>query len=193
MQRRPDAQSATGQRWFRVAAGLTAAGVLALPAIGLAASVNSKVPNGYYATIEHAHVPGGEDVEFTLHSHSYLTTLTLTCNPDSTDATLIANSGYAQILNWATPKRRPLHNGSFSYSGPAKVTAAYAGAPKVGTATLAIKGHYVRNGHVYHYTGTIGNKVTATLIFQGTATSTACTGLPANHGFRLYHTVSTGG
>ena len=166
--------------------------MLAIPVVGLAASVNSKIPNGYYATVEHAHVPGGEDVEFTLHSHSYLTGLTLACNPNSTYAPLIANSGYAQILNWATPKRVPLKNGRFSYSGPAKVTAGYEGAPKVGTATLTIKGHDVRNGHVYHYTGTIGNKVTATLIFQGTATSTACTGLPANHVFRLYQTVSTG-
>jgi hypothetical protein len=193
MKRRPDALGATGRRRSRAAIGLVAAGVLALPAIGLAASVNSKIPNGYYATVEHAHVPGGEDVEFTLHRHSYLTSLTLTCNPDSTYANLIANSGYAQILSWATPKRLTLSHGSFSYSGPAKVTAAYAGAPKVGTATLTIKGHYVRNGHAYHYTGTIDNKVTATLIFQGTATSTACTGLPANHGFRLYHTVSTAG
>jgi hypothetical protein len=154
------------------------------------AAPTTPVANGYYATVEVAHVPGGEDVEFTLADHADLVGLSLTCLPDAADAKLIATSGCDHILNVASVKWVALRSGHFDYSGTAKVTAGYAGAPKVATATLSIKGYVVRNGPVYHYTGTIGNKVTATLVFEGTATSSACTGLPANHLFRLYSAVS---
>jgi hypothetical protein len=182
------------RRRRRTATTLAAAGALALPAIALAASVNHKIPNGYYATVGEPKVPGGEDVEFTLHNHSTLTGLALGCTPDAADAALIANSGYAGILLWVPPGQVSLTNGSFSYNGPAKVTAGYLGAPQVDTATLTLNGHYVRKGPVYHYAGGIlGEKVTAMLIFEGTANSTACTGLPADLTFRLYHTTHTGG
>jgi hypothetical protein len=183
----------TGQRRRRAATTLAAAGALAFPALVLAAAAHNKIPNGFYATVDETGVPGGEDVEFTLASHSSVTKLFLGCAPDAADAALIANSGYAGIGIWA-PAPIALSNGSFSYSGPAKVTAAYEGAPQVDTTTLTIQGRYVRKGHVYHYAGGIaGEKVTARLVFKGTATSPACTGLPADQAFRLYHTTHTGG
>jgi hypothetical protein len=172
-----------------VASASALVGAIALPTVAPAAPI-ATVANGYYATVEIAHVPSGEDVEFTLVDHAHLVGLSLTCLPNAADAKLIATSGYNHILNVAKGKWVVLRNGHFTYSGTAKVTAGYAGAPKVAIATLSIKGYVVRNGPVYHYTGTIGNKVTATLIFEGTATSSACSGLPANHLFRLYSAVS---
>ena len=177
-------------RWLQAATGLVAAGALTVPAVGLATSVNRRIPDGRYATVVHAHVPGGEDVEFTLRGHAYLIGLNLACNPDPTDAALIANSGSAQIRVWAHPEQITLKNGSFSYSGAAKVTAADRGAPQVATTILRIEGHYVRNGHAYRYTSASDNPVIATLTFKGSATSPACSGLPANHAFRLYYTQS---
>jgi hypothetical protein len=188
--RRRRAGGRVPRRWPRAATGLVAAAALALPAVGLATSVNRRIPDGHYATVMHAHVPGGEDVEFTLRGHAYLIGLNLACNPDPTDADLIANSGSTQIRIWAHPKQITMKNGSFSYSGAAKVTAAYRGAPQVATATLRIEGHYIRNGHVYRYTSPTDNPVIATLTFKGSATSTGCSGQPANHTFRLYYTQS---
>lgn len=183
----------TGRRRRRTAITLAAAGALAFPALVLAASVNDKIHNGFYSTVGEKGVPGGEDVEFTLSNHSKVNDLFLGCAPDAADAALIADSGYAGIGVWA-PAPIALSNGSFSYSGPAKVTAAYRGAPQVDTTTLTIQGHYVPKGHVYHYAGGIaGEKVTARLIFKGTATAPACTGLPADQAFRLYRTTHTGG
>jgi hypothetical protein len=180
-----------GRRW--AIGGLAAAAALTLPALALAKSLNDQIPNGYYATVIEQHVPSGEDVEFTLRNHSYLSTLTLGCAPNATNASLISDSGYANILNWAGEKKVALRNGNFSYSGPAKVTAAYDGAPKVATATLTISGHYVPHGKVYHYLGSLDNQVTATLVFEGTASSAACANLPKGHKFLLYSTVSSGG
>lgn len=162
---------------------------IALPAVAPAAP-DSPVANGYYATVEMGHVPSGEDVEFTLVDHAHLVGLSLTCLPNAADSKLISTSGYNHILSLASVKWVSLIAGHFTYSGLAKVTAGYAGAPKVASATLSVKGYVVRNGPVYHYTGTIGNKVTATLMFEGTATSSACAGLPTNHLFRLYSTAS---
>jgi hypothetical protein len=180
------------QRW-RTAPGLVAVGALVvLPGLALASSANDKIPNGYYATVVgERHVPTGEDVEFTLQRHSALNGLSLTCYPNPAVASETADSGYAQVLSYA--KKVTLKNGNFSYHGSAKVTAAYAGAPKVATATLIIKGKYEPHGKVYHYTGTIENKVTATLTFEGTATSTACASKPKTNKFYLYRTVSSGG
>jgi hypothetical protein len=178
-----------GRRW--AIGGLAAAAALTVPALALAKSLNDQIPNGYYSTVVEKHVPSGEDVEFTLHNHAYLSTLTLACAPNATNAGLISDSGYANILNWADEKKVALRNGNFSYNGPAKVTAAYDGAPKVATATLTISGHYVPHGKVYHYLGSLDNKVTATLIFEGTASSPACANLPAGHKFLLYSTVSS--
>jgi hypothetical protein len=172
---------------------LAVAAALALPAAALAASVNGTIADGFYATVEAPHVPTGEDVEFTLHKHSYISGLVLVCSPNAKDASLIADSGEANIGNTADDKKVALRKGDFSYDGPAKLGPADAGAKKVGTTTLDIKGKYVPHGKVYHYTGSIQNKVTATLIFEGTATSPGCIDLPKGHKFYLYTAVSAGG
>ena len=184
--------AAPARHWRRWTLGAVAAiGLLALPTLALATSVNAQIPDGYYSTVVEKGVPTGEDVEFNLHKHTYLSMLTLTCTPNATNATLISTSGYANILNWANKKKVPLNNGRFSYNGPAKVTAAYAGAKKVATARLTISGRYVPHGKVYHYLGSLQNKVTATLIFEGTASSPACKALPKGHKFLLYSTTSS--
>lgn len=171
---------------------LAVVGTVSFPATALASSVNAKIPNGYYATLEVPHVPGGEDVEFTLVNHSYIRSLSFTCLPDAAVSKLVQNSGYASVFNLINVKQLTLANGTFAYSGVDIVSSTPRLPGKVTTAKLTLKGSYVHNGPVYHYTGSIGNKVTATLILVGTATSTECTGLPANHVFRLYTTVSVG-
>ena len=172
-----------------VVSAIVVVGTFSLPAVAPAAP-STTIANGYYATVEIAHVPSGEEVAFTVVNHAHLAGLSLTCLPNAADAKLIASSGVKYVSSWASVKWIPLTAGHFTYSGLAKVTAGYGGAPKVGSAKLSVKGYVVRNGPVYHYTGTIGNKVTATLIFEGTASSSACVGLPANHLFRLYSTTS---
>ena len=187
-----DRQASPSRRRRLTLGALAAAVVLALPAIALATSVNAQIPDGYYATVVEKGVPSGEDVEFTLHNHAYLSTVTLGCTPNAANATLIANSGEANIANWAERKVK-LNGGRFSYSGPARVTADAAGEPKVATTRLTLEGSYVPHGKVYHYLGSLQNKVTATLIFQGTAYSPACTDLPKGHRFLLYSTASATG
>lgn len=180
------AMGGTARRWLRGVISLAAVGTLVFPATALASSVNAKIANGYYSTVQVAHVPGGEDVEFTLVDHSYLRGLRLTCSPDAAVAKLVASSGYAYVFILLNVKQITLINGNFHYSGVATVSSTPKLSGRVATAKFTVKGSYVPNGPVYHYTGSLDNKVTATLIFMGTATSTACAGLPANHVFRLY-------
>src|ERR1035437_2415949 len=121
MQRKNISRRVVG-RGLRAVVAMTTFGIVELPVAALASSVNSKIPNGYYATVVVANVPSGEDVEFTLHQDSFLTSLTLTCQPNATDAKLIADVAEVNILNWAIPKHVTLSNGSFFYSGLANVT-----------------------------------------------------------------------
>lgn len=178
------------RRWARAVTSLVAAATVAFPATAFATSLNAKIPNGYYATLEVAHVPGGEDLSFTLVAHQDLRALTLTCAPNATIAKLVQGSGYADVFVLTTVKQITLINGAFHFAGVAAVSSTPKLAGKVASTTFTVKGSYVHNGPTYHYTGSIGNKVTATLVFQGTATSSACVGLPANHVFRLYVTRS---
>jgi hypothetical protein len=167
-------------------------GTLAFPATAHASSVNAKIANGYYSTVDVAHVPGGEALSFTLVGHTDLRALALTCTPDAAVSKLVRDSGYGVVFILPTVKQLILSNGNFNFSGVAAVSEMPKLTGKVTTAQFTVKGSYVPNGPSYHYTGSLQNKVTATLVFEGTATSSACTGLPANHIFRLYTTRSVG-
>lgn len=180
------------RRWLRAVVSLAAVGTVVFPATALATSVNVKIANGYYSTVEVVHVPSGEDLSFTLVDHSDLRSLALTCTPNSAVSKLVQGSGYGVVFILPTVKQIALSNGNFNFSGVAAVSGTPTLAGKVTTTKFTVRGAYVPNGPSYHYTGSLNNKVTATLIFEGTASTTACTGLPANHIFRLYRTQSVG-
>jgi hypothetical protein len=110
--------------------------------------------------------------------------LSLGCLP--ADPSLTQNTAFAGIAVIAS--KLGIHNGRFSYHGPAEVTLDFAGAPKIAETTLNISGHHV-NGPVHHYTfgGVHQHQTTAWL---GTATSPACTKLPRGGGFTLFGPIA---
>jgi hypothetical protein len=154
---------------------------LALTLPALAGAHAQPIKNGFYSSLAGV---ASSDVEFHVRSGETIPHLSLGCMP--TDPSLTENTSYAGIAVLA-PKLQ-IRNGHFSYSGPAKVTLDYDGAPKISETTLNISGHHV-NGPVHHYTFE-GRHLQQTTAWKGTATSPACTKLPRGGAFTLFGPVA---
>jgi len=179
------------RRWRRVASVTTVA-VLGWPVGAQASTSTTLIPDAHYATVVSPRVPSGEAVSFTLVHHEVLTHLVLSCFPDAAVAARAHSNGYANVFVSPRAATIALVNGAFRFSGVADVSSSPRRADQVATASLTITGRYVAHGPSYQYFSAMDNQVTATLVFQGTATTSACTGLPANHVFHLYATRSVG-
>jgi hypothetical protein len=120
---------------------------------------------GYYAPLIGV---ASTDVEFHVHGRGKIPDLfSLSCAlaMPSESATTVDIVVRAPVLALRSAWR-------FSYDGPAEVTEDYAGAPKIGTTTLAISGYHV-NGPVRHHVFE-GRHLQQTTAFKGTASSPAC-------------------
>jgi hypothetical protein len=151
---------------------------VALPALADASA--QPIKTGFYSSL--TGVPSS-DVEFHVRSGEAIPRLSLGCLP--ADPSQTQNTSYASIAVIA-PKLR-IRAGRISYRGPAEVTLAYLGAPKIAETTLNLSGHHV-NGPVHHYTFE-GKRLQQTTAWKGAATSPACTKLPRGGGFTLFGPV----
>jgi hypothetical protein len=153
-------------------------GAAALPGLAAADSSPHPVKTGFYSSLVGVR---SSDVEFHVRSHSRIPDLALVCAPvDPSQSTTTVDIAIH-------PPALHLSGGRISYDGPATITGAYAGAPKITTTTLTIRGHHV-NGPVHHYTFE-GRHLTQTTAFEGNAASPACTALPRGGAFTLFGPV----
>ena len=104
-------------------------GTVLFPATALATSVNVKIANGYYSTVE---VYTFRAAKTCIHArdHSELRSLALTCTPDSAVSKLVQGSGYGVVFILPTVKQIALSNGNFNF---------YSGRCRVGTPTSRAK------------------------------------------------------
>jgi hypothetical protein len=173
-------------RWGAVTALVTLAAVA--PAVRAhASSLQDRIANGRYATVFTPGVPSGEQLSLSIVNNS-IATMELTCFPSDAVAPLLHGSHYANVFIIPPVARIHIVQGHFRYSGSAAVSSTPRLADKVTTAKFTLKGSYLPAGPSYHYFSALDNEVISTLVFQGTATTTACVGLPANRTFRLYAT-----
>jgi len=169
--------AAMNVRWLRRGV-LVMSLVVVLPALAQASS--PPIKNGYYAGLVGVRTV---DVEFHVRGHVSIPNLSLTCAP--ADPSLTTDTSYANIAIVAPALR--IQGGRISYHGPAKVTLAYAGAPKIADSTLNISGSHV-NGPVHHYTYQ-GQHLVETTAWKGTASSPACATPPHGDAFTLFGPV----
>jgi hypothetical protein len=158
--------------------GAVVTALIVVPGLAMAAAKPS-VKSGYYASLVGVR---STDVEFHVRGTAHkIPDLALVCVPtDSSQATSTATIAVHM------PALR-IRNGSFSYSGPAKLTEAYFGAPKITTTTLSIHATHV-NGPVHHYVFE-GHHLQETTAFKGSASSPACASLPLHGKFTLFGPV----
>lgn len=161
--------------------------LLANPIASLASPLNSTIANGYYTPVFALGVPRGEDLSLSVSNNS-ITKVELTCFPNDVVAPLLHGSRYANVFILPLVARIKIVDRHFRFSGAAAVSSTPRLADKVTTAKFTLMGTYVPKGPSYYYFSSLDNEVISTLVFQGTAATTACTGLPANRVFRLYVT-----
>jgi hypothetical protein len=153
---------------------------VALPGLAVARSgASHAVRDGFYSTLVGVR---SSTVEFHVRSGgAKVPDLALVCTPPVASQAMSTTdiAVHAPVLR--------LKNGRLSYHGPAKITEAYAGAPKIATTTLTISGYHVsRPVHYYTFEGKHLHQTTA---FKGTASSPACTQLPRSGKFTLFGPV----
>ncbi len=161
--------------------------VLANPVASLASPLNGTIANGYYTSVFTPGVPSGEVLSLSVSNNS-IATFELTCFPNAAVAPLLHGSRYANVFILPLGAPIKIVNRHFRYSGEAAVSSTPQLADKVTTAMFTLMGAYLPSGPSYYYFSSLDNEVISTLVFQGTATTTACSGLPANRVFRLYVT-----
>lgn len=155
--------------------GVSAACAVAALPVGAAAT---KVKTGYYSTLVGVK---STTVEFHVRKHNRIPDLSIICVPsDPSQSTTTVDIA-------VKPPRLSLSNGRFSYHGPATITEAYAGAPKIGTTTMRIQADHV-NGPVHYYTFE-NHRLHETTAFKGTASSPGCKSLPRGGAFTLFGPV----
>jgi hypothetical protein len=159
-------------------AAVCALGVTLLPSLAAAGPAVHAVKTGYYSTLVGVK---STSVEFHVRKHSQIPDLALICVPsDPSQATSTVDIA-------VHPRTLRLTNGRLSYHGPATITAAYAGAPKLATTTVTIKGYHV-NGPVHYYTFE-NRRLHETTAFKGTTSSPGCASLPRKGAFTLFGPV----
>lgn len=151
----------------------------ALPTTAGALSSAKAVKTGFYSTLVGVK---STTVEFHVRKHNRIPDLALLCVPsDPSQSTTSVDIA-------VHPPALRLSNGHFSYHGPATITEAYAGAPKITTTTVTIKGSHV-NGPVHFYTFE-NRRLHQTTAFKGTASSPACSSLPRRGAFTLFGPIA---
>jgi hypothetical protein len=154
-------------------------GVTVLPSLAAAGPAAHAVKTGYYSTLVGVK---STTVEFHVRKHNRIPDLALICVPsDPSQSTSTVDIA-------VHPPALRLTNGQLSYHGVATITEAYAGAPKITTTTVTIKGTHV-NGPVHYYTFE-NRRLHETTAFKGTASSPACSSLPRRGAFTLFGPVA---
>jgi hypothetical protein len=164
-----------GRRGVRVLAVAAAAALCVAAAVSPshAAGGRAKPPAGQYLDTALHRFPHGADLEFRVTKKRQVVRLGMSCTPNAKTAPLIAASGaeWIDVIPTGASKIPLKRNGSFSYSGPAKVTDA--DGTKLTTTRVTVKAHYLPHGKTYHYSYG-GYRHTMTMVFKGTVNAADC-------------------
>ncbi len=177
------------QPWRRAALALVAVALAGgvVPADAFASPLPVHIADGYYAPVLTPGVPGSEQFSLSI-AHQVITTMELTCFPNDAVAPILHGSPYANVFILPPVKAIKLIDGRFHFSGNAVVSSTPRLSDRVATTRFSVTGTYLPTGPSYHYLSSLDNEVVSTLLFRGTATATACAGLPVHRTFRLYVT-----